>query len=222
MATEATFTIPPDEFPLGSIFTSVPGVTVELERIVPRKGVIIPYFWVHGVDIDDVEAAFSTHLGVKTIRLIDSVDDEYLLRVEWDPEYEGILSTLDETGVPLITAIGTNDQWTFEIRGDQQDDIATFQQRCRDRDIPVTLTALHALTPVETATEAALTDSQLEALVLAYERGYFNSPRDVTMAELGAELGISQQAIASRLRRGIRRILGQTLTALEGDVPRHK
>jgi hypothetical protein len=39
----------------------VPGVTVELERIVPRKGVIIPYFWVRGVDINDVEASFSTH-----------------------------------------------------------------------------------------------------------------------------------------------------------------
>jgi hypothetical protein len=57
-------------------------VTVELERIVPREGVVIPYFWVRGVDIDDVEAAFSTHPGVKTIRSIDSVDDEYLLRVE--------------------------------------------------------------------------------------------------------------------------------------------
>lgn len=222
MATEATFTVPPDEFPLGSIFGSVPGVTVELERIVPCKGVIIPYFWVRGVDIDDVEAAFSIHPGVKAIRLIDSIDDEYLLRVEWDPEFEGILNTLGETDVPLITAIGTNDQWTFEIRGDQRSDIAAFQQRCRERDIPVTLTALHALTPVEPAIEAALTDSQLEALVLAYELGYFNSPRDVTMAELGEELGISQQAIASRLRRGIRQILGRTLPALEGDVPRHK
>ncbi|WP_284011812.1 bacterio-opsin activator domain-containing protein [Haloarcula pelagica] len=222
MATEATFTVPPDEFPLGSIFASVPGVTVELERIVPRKGVIIPYFWVRGVDVEDVEAAFSTHPGVKAIRLIDSVEDEYLLRVEWNPKYEGILSTLGETEIPLITAIGTNDQWTFEVRGDQRSDIATFQQRCRERDIQVTLTALHALTPVETTTEAALTDPQLEALVLAYERGYFNSPRDVTMAELGEELGISQQAIASRLRRGIRQILGQTLTALEGEGPRHK
>jgi predicted DNA binding protein len=58
--------------------------------------------------------------------------------------------------------------------------------------------------------------------VLAYDRGYFNSPRDVTMAELGEELGVSQQAIASRLRRGIRQVLGQTLTALEGDPPGRK
>ena len=215
MATEATFTVATDEFPLGTIFESVPNVTVELERIVPGDSVVIPYFWVRGVNIDDMEAAFSDHSGVKTIRLIDSVEDEYLLRVEWDSDHVGILSTLAETQVPLISAVGTNKEWAFELRGDNRSDLADFQRLCRERDIPVTLTALHALTPVETATESALTDPQHELLVLAYERGYFNSPRDVTMEELGDELGISQQAVASRLRRGIRRILGQTLSALE-------
>ena len=215
MATEATFTVEPSEFPLGTIFEQLGGVRVELERIVPGNDVVIPYFWVRGTDVDDMEAAFSEHPGVRDIRLVDSVADEYLLRVEWDPEYVGILSTLAETRVPLISAIGTNTEWTFEIRGDDRSDLAEFQQLCRERDIPVILTALHALTPVETATESALTDPQQELLVLAYERGYFNTPRDVTMSELGAELGISQQAVASRLRRAIRRILGQTLSALE-------
>lgn len=215
MATEATFTVGSSEFPLGTIFEQVPGVTVELERIVPGRDVIIPYFWVRGVQIDDVENAFSAHPGVKDIRLIDSVEDEYLLRVEWDPTYMGVLSMLNETGVPLISALGTKEQWTFEIRGDEQSDIADFHRLCREYDVQMTLTSLHALTPIETATEAALTEPQREVLVLAYERGYFNSPRDVTMAELGEELGITQQAVASRLRRGIRCILGRTLTDLK-------
>jgi predicted DNA binding protein len=215
MATEATFTVKHGEFPLGTIFEQLQGIRVELERIVPGSDVVIPYFWVRGADVDDMEAAFSEHPGVRNIRLIDSVEDEYLLRVEWDPEYVGILSTLSEAQVPLISAVGTNNEWTFEIRGDNRSDLADFQQLCRERDIPVTLTALHALTPIETRTESALTDQQQELLVLAYERGYFNSPRDVTMEELGDDLGISQQAVASRLRRGIRRILGQTVSALE-------
>ena len=48
MATEATFTIPSDQFPLGSLFEQLPGVTVELERIIPAQDVVIPYFWVRG------------------------------------------------------------------------------------------------------------------------------------------------------------------------------
>ncbi|MFC4448293.1 helix-turn-helix domain-containing protein [Halorussus aquaticus] len=211
MATEATFTVPSDQFPLGTVFQRLPGVTVELERIIPAQDVVIPYFWVRGTEVDDIEGAFLDHPGVENIRLVDSVADEYLLRVEWALEYDGVLSTLMETQVPLIEAVGTNEQWTFDIRGDDRRDIAAFQERCRELGIPITLTKLHALTPIESEAETALTDTQQEALILAYERGYFNTPRDVTMAELGDELGISQQAVASRLRRGISSVLGSSL-----------
>ncbi|WP_276253988.1 helix-turn-helix domain-containing protein [Halomontanus rarus] len=212
MATEATFTIPSDQFPLGSVFEQLPAVTIELERIIPARDVVVPYFWVRGTEVDDIEGAFTDHPGVVDIRLVDSVAGEYLLRVEWTLEYDGVLSTLTETEVPLIKAIGTNQQWTFDIRADDRRDIASFQERCRKLDIPITLTKLHALTPIETETEAVLTDPQQEALVLAYNLGYFNSPRDVTMEEIGDELGITQQAVASRLRRGIDQILGSTLS----------
>ena len=215
MATEATFTVPSDEFPLGTVFNELPGVTVRLERVVPGTDVVIPYFWVRGSHSEDIVGAFSEHPGVRNIELVDSVEDEYLLRAEWVADYGGILGTLTETDVPLIGATGTDEQWTFEIRGDDRGDVADFQQCCREQDIPITLTSLHALTPVETATEAAITDEQQEALHLAYERGYFETPREITMTELGEELGISQQAVASRLRRGTRRILGSTLTALD-------
>ncbi len=215
MATEATLTIPSDQFPLGTLFEQLPGVTVELERIIPAQDVVIPYFWVRGVyDVDNIEDLFLDHPGVENIRLVDSVEDEYLLRVEWTLEYDGVLSTLMETGVPLIKAVGTNEQWTFDIRGDDRRDIAAFRERCQELGISIKLTKLHALTPIDSETEAELTDTQQEALVLAYERGYFNTPRDVTMADLGEELGISQQAVASRLRRGISSILGNTLVEL--------
>lgn len=217
MATEATFTVSSNQFPLGTVFEQLPDVTVELERIIPAQDVVIPYFWVRGTVVDDIENSFSGHPGVADIRLVDSVADEYLLRVEWALEYSSVLSALVETEIPLIKAIGTNQQWTFKVRGDHRSDLAAFQQCCREQEIPISLTEIHALTPVETATEEALTETQQEALVLAYQRGYFESPREVTMEEIGNELGISQQAVASRLRRGIKHILGSTLP--ETDQP---
>ncbi|MFP9192496.1 bacterio-opsin activator domain-containing protein [Natronosalvus vescus] len=215
MATEATFTVPSDQFPLGTVFTHLPDVTVELERLIPSHDVVIPYFWVRGTEVDDIEGAFTEHPGVRHIQLVDSIDDEYLLRVEWSLEYDDVLSVLTETDVPLIKATGTNQEWTFDIRGDTRSDVATFHSRCREVAIPVTLTELHALRPVETEVEAALTGAQQDALKLAYERGYFESPREVTMKELGDELGISQQALGSRLRRGMKHILGSTLPATD-------
>jgi len=212
MATEAAFTVPTDQFPLGTVFDQLPNVVVKLERLIPAQDVVIPYFWVRGTHVRKIEDAFTEHPGVNRITLVDSVADEYLLRVEWSLEYDDVLSVLTETGIPLIKATGTNQQWTFDIRGDTRRSVATFYTRCRELDIPVTLTTIHELRPVGTDIEQALTDKQEKTLELAYERGYFESPRQVTMEELGAELGISQQAVASRLRHGIRHTLEQTLS----------
>ena len=217
MASEATITVPADEFPLGTVFAQLPDVKLELERLIPSQDVVIPYFWVRGTEVDDIEDAFTEHPGVKGIQLVDSIEDEYLLRVEWSLEYDDVLSVLIETDIPLIKATGTNEQWTFDIRGDSRSDIATFHDRCREVGIPVTLTKLHALTLIETDTEQALTDKQQAALMLALERGYFESPREVTMDELGEELGISQQAVGSRIRHGIKHILEGMLSETAGS-----
>lgn len=65
------------------------------------------------------------------------------------------------------------------------------------------------------ATEDGLTDRQREALELAVSRGYYESPRQVTAAELAEELDISQPSLSSLLRRGERQLLTSSL-----DVPR--
>ena len=118
---------------------------------------------------------------------------------------------MTETEVPLIDAVGTDDQWTFEVRADDHEDLTAFQQRYRELDIPITLTSLHALTPIVSESGPSLTDSQQEVLSLAYRQGYYDTPRKVTMADLGDELDITPQAVASRLRRGVKTIVGTTL-----------
>ena len=92
MATEATFTVPSDEFPLGTVFNQLPDVSVELERIVPARDVVIPYFWVRGTVVDNIEDAFTGHPGVNRIQLVDAVEDEYLLRVEWTVGYDDVVT----------------------------------------------------------------------------------------------------------------------------------
>ena len=62
---------------------------------------------------------------------------------------------------------------------------------------------------IETA--AGLTDNQREALLFALDAGYFEEPRDVTLGEVAAGLGISQPAASGLLRRGIKRLVVSSL-----------
>jgi len=210
MATGLEFTSPADEFPLGTVFENLPTVTVELERLIPHETHIIPYFWVRGADAADVEAAFEAHDGVVEVVRIDSVDSEYLMRAKWESSYFGILSALAEANVVVLSGVGTSDGWNFEVRGENRAAISEFRTLCQEHDIPIEITAVHALLSVQ-GDDIELTDAQREALVLAYERGYFDSPRETTLDEMASELGISQQSLSSRLRRGHRRLVGRTL-----------
>lgn len=56
-----------------------------------------------------------------------------------------------------------------------------------------------------------LTPAQADALETAFEMGYFEVPRDVDAAAVAAELGVSKSAFLERLRRGLSRLLGETL-----------
>ena len=212
MATVMEFTSPVAEFPLGSVFENLPGATVELERLIPHETLIIPYFWVRDVETEDIEAAFEAHSGVSNIRVVDSVEDEYLMRAEWESEYFGILSALAKANVVVLSGIGTKEEWRFEVRGESQETLAEFREYCQENDIPIAITAVHAMLPIQRE-GYELTETQREALVLAYERGYFDSPRESSLEEIADELGITQQSLSSRLRRGHRRLIGATLSS---------
>ncbi len=209
MSTVAEFTLAADKFPLGTVFSQLPEVAIQLERVIPDTNGVVPYFWVRGVETDAIVEQFTDHPGVRNIQLVDQVDSEYLMRCEWIPEYDGVLDALISPEVVLLSAIGTAEEWKFELRGESREAIAEFQEYCHNHSAPVTLTKIRGLQPLNAKQD--LTEAQREALLLAYDRGYFKSPRETTLEEIAEELSISQQALGSRLRRGNRRLIEQVL-----------
>lgn len=213
MAIEASFTTTEGEFPLAAVFEDFPNTQIELDRVVPTDGAIVPYFWIEDADVATIDLSNVAHPGIHDIRVIDNVNGKAFIRIDWDFEYESILTALLETEAELISAIGTQAQWTFNIRGEEQQAISQFHTYCQEHEIPVKLSQLHALSPLRSGRMYDLTDAQREALTLAYTGGYYDSPRQLPQQALADELGITRQAVASRLKRGTRRLIASTLIA---------
>lgn len=57
----------------------------------------------------------------------------------------------------------------------------------------------------------ALTDQQREALLAAYELGYFAEPREASLATVADSLGLSATAAGGRIKRGMKSLVGKTL-----------
>ena len=211
MATIARFTVPAGDFPLGRIFEDLPGATIELERIVPTTDRALPYFWVWGVEPGRVAAALESDPALASVTLVDEVDGSGLFRTTWNGDVDGLISVILGTDVTLLSATATSDNWLFEFRADDVEGIAEFQSACRDDDIAATLTRVYALSEMRSGSEYELTSDQHEALLLAFERGYYDDDRSVSLEELGEELEISRPAVSARLRRGYRNLLRSTL-----------
>lgn len=217
MTTVAEFAVPSGQVPSRVIFERLPDMTVELERIVPTEAAVIPYAWIHGVDAREVEEILERfpeekpHPGLREIELIDEVNGDFLLRFEWLPDVDGLLRAVAESDVVLVSGVGTAERWRIEVRGEDRAAVSAFQTFCVENDVPVELTSLHALTRLRDGADHVLTDAQREALVLAYDRGYFRSPRESTLEEIAEELEITGQSLGSRLRRGIERLLADAL-----------
>ncbi|MGA9401799.1 helix-turn-helix domain-containing protein [Haladaptatus sp.] len=86
---------------------------------------------------------------------------------------------------------------------------------CEVRDISYTLDRV-ATDLAEEREEFGLTPEQRETLMLALERDYFDVPRGVTLGELADELGVTQQSVSERVRRGTGSVLEAVLLEANG------
>lgn len=211
MAIEASFTIEQADFPLSAVFEQLPDATIELDRVVPTRDAVIPYFWIYTDDIENYNTNLSEDRGVDQVQIIDEVEDQMLIRIDWNLDYESVLTGIVNTDVTLLSGMGNEKRWTFEVRAKEQKAVSEFQTYCENNGIPINLTQLHALSSLESGREYDLTDGQRKALILGYSRGHFDSPRKATQEDLAEELGITRQAVSSRLQRGIRRLVASTL-----------
>ncbi|MFD1589093.1 helix-turn-helix domain-containing protein [Halorientalis brevis] len=211
MPTVAEFTIPASDFPLGGAFQQLQGVAVELERVVPTGSGVVPYLWVSGVTADAIRAALTDRPEIETMQVVDTINDQHLLRVVWSVEHDGILRSIADSDVSMLSGTGTATEWIFEIRAEDRDDIARFQERCRERSIPVQISAITRLSENLFSDRYGLTAPQREALQVAFDQGYFEEPREATLEEIAGTLGITRQALAARLRRAHRNLIRHTV-----------
>jgi hypothetical protein len=91
-----------------------------------------------------------------------------------------------------------------------------FQAACEDAGVGLGLRRIYSAADPDAGDPAlddpiGLTPARRETLLTALEVGYFAVPRETTLVELAAELGISDQAVSERLRRAQAKLLTTTL-----------
>lgn len=184
----------------------------------PRRSVYLLRFT--EVSTEEVQSVLEADHTVDTVEPMPVFEREPMIGVEFAPGTKLLAPRVTRedgfvlearSSSPDVTPRGWFERWLLPSREALHDiwqeargagfefDVLRFREQGR--------------TDPEYGGATKLTEEQREALVVAYDRGYFAEPRGASLEELAEELGISPTAVAGRLKRGMRSLVGMTAVA---------
>lgn len=212
MSTIAEFTLPPTEFVLAWAVKTVPEVRIEVERVVvDGTEEVTPYFCAIGENLDEFDHALESDVTVEDVVVLDAQEDRRFYRADWRDRVRGILYALTDEVASVMTAVYDDGSWHLRIHFADQETLSRFHHYCATYDVPLELERLYDRSNPRTFAKYMVTPEQEAALTTGFDMGYFEVPREAALAEVAAEIGISEQAASARLRRGSANLVGNTL-----------
>jgi predicted DNA binding protein len=143
-------------------------------------------------------------------RIIETGDERAIYSFEYTDEAKILSPVISTANGVILDMENEGSAWILTVWMPERTDLVHLWDHARQHDIDIDLLRLNEYAGLG-RTDAGLTDSQREALLLAFETGYFEEPRNATLGEVAAELDISQPAASGLLRRGIKRLIVSSL-----------
>jgi len=176
------------------------------------------------VDADTLEAALSADHTVAAVRPMTEFDEHNLWGVQFTGETKLLAPRVTREGGFVVDARssqsgqefpGWHERWLLPDREAIHDIWAYAREEGFEFEV-LDLTRRGNVDPGNTARQA-LTDEQREALLAAYEQGYFADPREASLEDVADSLDHSPSAVGGRLKRGMKALVEATLVV---DRPR--
>lgn len=139
-------------------------------------------------------------------RVSETGDDRAIYSFEYTDEAKVLSPVISAANGVILEMENDGSAWTLAVWMPDRTDLAHLWDYAQGNDVDIDLLRVNEYAGIGT-TDAGLTDSQREALLVAFERGYFEEPRDATLSDVAAELDISQPAASGLVRRGIKRLI---------------
>lgn len=169
------------------------------------------FYRIESADFDRFEEGLRNDRTVGEFeRVIETRDEEAIYSFEYTDEAKVLSPVISAANGVVLDMKNDGTAWILTIWAPDRTDLVHLWDYAQQNDIEIDLLRVNEYDSLGNA-DAGVTDSQREALLAAFETGYFEEPRDATLGELAAELDISQPAASGLLRRGIKRLVISSL-----------
>ncbi|SFR55233.1 helix-turn-helix domain-containing protein [Halogeometricum limi] len=139
-------------------------------------------------------------------RVSETGDRKAIYRFEYTDEAKVLSPVVSAANGVILDMKNEGRAWVLTVWIPERTDLVHIWDYAQRNGIDIELLRVNEYASLGD-TDAGLTDSQRNALLVAFETGYFEEPRNATLSDVADELGISQPAASGLLRRGIKRLV---------------
>ncbi|ELY48865.1 helix-turn-helix domain-containing protein [Natronolimnohabitans innermongolicus] len=143
-------------------------------------------------------------------RVIETRDEKAIYRFEYTDEAKIVSPIISAANGVILDMENDGTGWILTVWMPDRTNLAPVWDYAEQNDIAIELLRVNDYASLGD-TDAGLTESQREALLVALETGYFDDPRNATLSEVAATLDISEPAASGLLRRGTKRLIVSSL-----------
>ncbi len=209
MTTVVDLEIPAENLGLSETFERLPSFEFRIGGVI---GDGPPLVWTSGADRSAIESALEADPSVDLVAvLIHSEDERLLVRLEFDRSMKLFHRIAAEHAGAVLEATGRDGTWSLTLLFHDREPLSRAHRRFERYGFEATVGRVATMDGADDD-GTPLTETQYKTIATAYELGYFDVPRKVTLQELATELGISHQALSERLRRSHAALVGAELS----------
>jgi len=180
------------------------------------------WFQIRATDFETVEDALAEDHTVESFTPVWTEGNSRTYRIRYSDESKLISSAVVERDGLMLESKSADDGWLVELQFPDHATLYDLYEHASANDITFEVLEINQQHTEHTHNGLELTESQMEALVAAYEHGYYDEPRETSLEELGTVLGISPTAVSGRLRRASAQLVARSLGYEEGEPQRQE
>jgi hypothetical protein len=165
-------------------------------------------------EVEECRDAFMLDPTVVAANHVATFPDGLMFQLDLTDDAVLVAPTSLELGARTLSVRGHDGQWNARVQFPDRDALVALRQFCQEHDIEFGIDSLYH-TDWGRGTTTNLTEQQREALLMAFERGYYDVPREITQDNLATALDISRSAVSHRLRRATAQLIEESFDNLD-------
>ncbi|WP_336326526.1 helix-turn-helix domain-containing protein [Halovenus sp. HT40] len=197
---------------------STPEMMIQIETLhTDSGGASKVMFWAWGDDFQTFERSMAADSIISEYNCLTEFNDQRLYRIIPSEQGEKVFTyrIMAEHDIVSLHEIGNYEGLTIRARFPGRNALTAYRDFCQEQELTFQLQNIYPEEQHDADGEIhdlhGLTPSQREVLQTCLKQGYFAIPRQITLEEIADELDVSVQAVSTRLRRALQRLLQNTI-----------